>query len=67
MGTTQTEAVTRISGMNWRPFHGRAVAAGDCSVCVMGDIGVFVETSKADFNDIFKVLSEEAHIALKAA
>jgi roadblock/LC7 domain-containing protein len=33
----------------------------------MGHIGVFFETSKADFNDIFKVLGEEAHITLKAA
>jgi roadblock/LC7 domain-containing protein len=33
----------------------------------MGHIGVFVETAKADFNDIFKILSEEAHIILKAA
>ena len=67
MGTTQAESYTRISGMNWLPFHGWAVAAGDYSVCVMGTIGVFVETAKADFNDIFKVLSEEAHITLKAA
>ena len=44
-----------------------AVAAGDYAVCVMGHIGVFVETAKADFNDIFKVLAEEAHITPKAA
>jgi roadblock/LC7 domain-containing protein len=67
MGTTQAESFTRISGMKWTPFHGWAVAAGDYSVCVMGHIGVFVETAKADFNDIFKVLGEEAHITLKAA
>lgn len=67
MGTTQAESFTRISGMNWTPFHGWAVAAGDYSVCVMGHIGVFVETAKADFNDTFTVLSEEAHINLKAA
>jgi roadblock/LC7 domain-containing protein len=67
MGTTQAESFTRISGMKWLPFHGWAVAAGDYSVCVMGNIGVFVEIRKADFNDIFKVLSEEAHVTLKAA
>jgi roadblock/LC7 domain-containing protein len=67
MGTTQAESFTRISGMAWTPFHGWAVAAGDYSVCVMGHIGVFVETAKADFNDIFKVLGEEAHITPKAA
>lgn len=67
LGTTQAESFTRITGLKWTPFHGWAVAAGDYSVCVMGHIGVFVETAKADFNDIFKVLGEEAHITLKAA
>jgi roadblock/LC7 domain-containing protein len=67
MGTSQAEIFSRISGMKWTPFHGWAVAAGDYSVCVMGHIGVFVETAKADFNNIFKVLGEEAHITLKAA
>jgi len=33
----------------------------------MGHIGLFVETAKADFNDIFKVFGEEAPITLKAA
>ncbi len=47
MGTSQAENFTHISGMKWTPFHGWAVAAGDFSVCVMGHIGVFVETSKA--------------------
>jgi roadblock/LC7 domain-containing protein len=68
MGTVQAESFTRISGlMKWTPFHGWAVSAGDYSVCVMGHIGIFVETANADFNDIFKVLAEEAHLALKAA
>ena len=67
MGITQAESFTKISGMKWSPFHGWAVAAGDYSVCVIGNIGVFVETARADFNDIFRVLSEEAHVELKAA
>ena len=67
MGTSQAESFTHMSGMKWTPFHGWAVAAGDFSVCVMGHIGVFVETSKADFNDIFKTLGEEARVILKAA
>lgn len=67
MGISQAESFTRISGMKWSPFHGWAVAAGDYSVCVIGHLGVFVETAKADFNDIFKTLSEEAHVELKAA
>jgi roadblock/LC7 domain-containing protein len=67
LGSTQAETFTRISGMKWMPFHGWAVAAGDYSVCVMGHLAVFVETAKADFNTIFKILGEEAHITLKAA
>ena len=67
MGTTQAETFTRISGMKWTPFQGWAVAAGDYSVCVRGEIAVFVETAKADFNNIFKILGEEAHITVKAA
>jgi roadblock/LC7 domain-containing protein len=67
MGASEADSFTRISGMKWMPFHGWAVAAGDYSVCVIGNIGVFVETAKADFNDILKVLSEEANVTLKAA
>lgn len=67
MGQSQAESFTRISGMKWLPFHGWAVASGDYSVCVVGNIGVFVETAKADFNDIFRKLSEEAHVTLRAA
>ena len=67
MGISQAESFTQISGMKWSPFHGWAVAAGDYSVCVIGNIGVFVETAKADFNDIFKRLSEVAHVKLRAA
>ena len=67
MGTIQAESITRFNKSAWMPFHGWAFAAGDYSVCVMGHIGVFVETAKADFNDIFRVLGEEAHITVKAA
>lgn len=67
MGISQAESFTRISGMKWSPFHGWAVASGDYSVCVIGNLGVFVQTSKADFNDIFRQLSEEAHVELRAA
>jgi roadblock/LC7 domain-containing protein len=48
--------------MNWRPFKGWAVSAGDYTICVMGDIGVFVETAKADFNAIYQTLGEEAGV-----
>ena len=67
MGTTQAESFTRISDMKWTPFHGWAVSAGDFSICVLGHVGIFVETAKADFNDIYKVLGEVAHVTLRAA
>lgn len=67
MGSSQAEAFAKLSGQKWTPFHGWAVSAGDYSVCVLGNIGVFVETAKADFNDIYKVLAEEAHVELRAA
>ena len=61
MGKMQAESFAKHSfakhtGMNWSPFKGWAVSAGDFSVCVMGNSGVFVETEKADFNEIFKTL-----------
>jgi roadblock/LC7 domain-containing protein len=65
MGTMEAETFSRISGfMKWTPFHGWAVSAGDYSVCVMGHVGIFVETAKADFNEIYRALAEEAHISL---
>jgi roadblock/LC7 domain-containing protein len=67
MGSTEMDSLTRVTGMDWHPFHGWAISAGNYSVCVMGNIGVFVETGSANFNDIYKVLGEEAHITLKAA
>jgi roadblock/LC7 domain-containing protein len=62
MGKMQAEGFTRYTGMNWRPFKGWPVSAGDYTVCVMGNIGVFVETAKADFNAIYKTLDEEAGV-----
>ena len=62
MGKMQAVSFTKHTGMNWSPFKGWAVAAGDFSVCVMGNAGVFVETEKADFNDVFKTLGEQAGV-----
>ncbi len=62
MGKMQAESFTKHTGMNWSPFKGWAVSAGDFSVCVMGNAGVFVETDKADFNAIYKTLGEQAEV-----
>ena len=67
MGDTEVDTLARITGMSWRPFHGWAISAGDYSLCVVGHIGVLVETGKANFNDIYRALSEEAHVTLRAA
>ena len=67
MGESEVEGFTRITGRKWQPFHGWAMSAGDYSLCVIGHIAVYVETANADFNDIYKVLAEEAHVVLKAA
>lgn len=56
VGKTEAELFSKLYKMNWPPFHGWA--AGDYAVCVMGNYGVFVELSKADFNEIFKTLME---------
>lgn len=58
MAKMQAEGFSKFSGMKWSPLHGWAVAAGDYAVCVMGNYGVFVKLSEADFNEIFKVLGE---------
>ena len=62
MGKMQAESFTKHTGLNWSPFRGWAVSAGDFSVCVMGNAGVFVETDKADFNVIYKTLGEQAEV-----
>ena len=49
------------SGMNWVPQQGSAYSGGEWTAC-MGDggkRGVFVETSKADFNMLFEALSDD--------
>ena len=42
--------------MNWVPQQGWMYAGGDWTVAVGGNRSVFVETSKADFNELFRVL-----------
>jgi roadblock/LC7 domain-containing protein len=64
---TVIEHIDHISEMNWAPFRGWVFFAGDYSVFVASHIVLIVETDKADFNNIYKILSEEANIALQAA
>ena len=59
---TLAGAFTQLSKMKWIPQQGWAYTGGDWTVAVMGNWGVFVETSKADFNLLFKVLGEKARV-----
>lgn len=51
-------AFTEMSGMNWTPQQGWMYAGGDYTVAIGGTTGVFVETDKADFNQLYEVLVE---------
>jgi roadblock/LC7 domain-containing protein len=53
---TLSGAFTPMSGMNWSPPRGWMFAGGDWTVAASGNKGVFVETAKADFNELFSAL-----------
>lgn len=46
----------KLSKMNWVPQKGWMYAGGDWTVDIGGNRGVFSETAKADFNQLYKVL-----------
>ncbi len=50
-------AFDKLSGMSWAPQRGWAYSGGQYTVCVGGNRGLFVETGKADFNQLFAALS----------
>lgn len=56
MFNTLAEAFARLSKMNWIPQQGGMYAGGEWTVAVGGNRGVFVETAKADFNQLYKAL-----------
>ena len=64
---TIVESFNRIGELNWTPFHGWSIAAGDYSVFVANHIVLIVETDKADLKEIYRVLHEEARLTLEAA
>jgi roadblock/LC7 domain-containing protein len=49
-------AHSKLSGMNWLPQQGWMYAGGEWTVAIGGNRGVFIETAKADFNQLFKIL-----------
>jgi roadblock/LC7 domain-containing protein len=61
MLNTMASSFADRSGMNWVPQHGWAYSGGEWTACIRdgGRRGVFVETSKADFNRLFEALGED--------
>ncbi len=47
-----------ISGKEWTPLHGWALAGPELAVCVAGNIGVIVSTKEVSFNEVFKALAQ---------
>lgn len=56
MSNTLAGAFSQLSRMNWVPQQGWMYAGGDMTVAIGGNKGVFIETARADFNQLFKVL-----------
>jgi roadblock/LC7 domain-containing protein len=59
MFNTLAGAFTQLVQMNWVPQQGWMYAGGDWTVAIGGNRGVFIETAKADFNQLFQVLVGE--------
>ncbi len=53
---TLAGAFAQLSKMKWVPQQGWMYAGGDWTVAIGGNRGVFVETAKADFNELFRAL-----------
>lgn len=56
MFNTLAGAFSQLSKMNWVPQQGWMYAGGDWTMAVGNNRGVFVETAKADFNQLFQAL-----------
>ena len=53
---TLAGAFTQLSQMKWVPQQGWAYSGGEFTVAIGGNKGVFAETAKADFNQLFQAL-----------
>ena len=56
MFNTLAGSFAQLSKMKWVPQQGWMYAGGDWTVAIGGNKGVFVETAKADFNQLFQTL-----------
>ncbi len=53
---TLAGSFSQLSQMNWVPQQGWMYAGGDMTVAVGGNLGVFAETAKVDFNELYRAL-----------
>ncbi len=58
MAKMQAQGYTALSGQEWTPLHGWAVSGPKYSVCIMGNVGVFINNDEVSFNEVFKALKE---------
>jgi roadblock/LC7 domain-containing protein len=59
MGNMQAKGWSTYTGKDgFYPVEGFAVAGGKYVACIFGNVGVFLELSKADFDKTFEVLSK---------
>lgn len=56
---TLAGAFAQLSQMNWVPQQGWMYAGGDMTTAIGGNKAVFIETAKADFNQLFEALVGE--------
>jgi len=56
MFNTPAGSFSQQSQMNRTPQQGWACSGGNMTIAVGGNKGVFIETAKADFNQLFQVL-----------
>ncbi len=59
MGSMQAKGWSAYTNQGgFYPVVGFAVAGGKYAACIMGNVGVFVELDKADFDKTFEALSK---------
>ncbi len=56
MAKMQTDGYTAFSGQEWTPLHGWVLTGPIYSVCVVGNVGVFVKNDEVSFNEVFGAL-----------
>jgi roadblock/LC7 domain-containing protein len=57
MFSTLSTAFSELSRMKWLPQHGWIYSGGDWTVAIGNNKGLFIETARADFNQLYESLS----------